>query len=65
MSLTVPAIDLSSPDAPIAIEVQSLAHPDTLIDCLPTCRSEHAPEPVIAGEWFERKMSAIAVAGQP
>lgn len=40
-------------------------NPDTLIDCLPTCRSEDEPEPVNAGEWFERKISAIAVGGQP
>lgn len=40
-------------------------NPDTVIDCLPTCRSEDEPEPVVAGEWFERKISAIAVGGQP
>ena len=40
-------------------------NPDTLIDCLPTCRSADQPEPVVAGEWFERKISAIAAGGRP
>jgi isopenicillin N synthase-like dioxygenase len=38
-------------------------NPDTVIDCLPTCRSGEEPEPVVAGEWFERKLSAISVGG--
>lgn len=58
------------PDGPpwprrLSVAFFQTPNPDTLIDCLPTCRSEDEPEPVIAGEWFERKISAIAVGGQP
>lgn len=39
-------------------------NPDAVIDCLPTCRTDTEParyEPVLAGEWFDDKIRAIAV----
>ena len=38
-------------------------NPDTLIECLPTCRSADAPPPVVAGEWFDSKIRAISMGG--
>ena len=43
-------------------------NPDTVIDCLPTCRPEGEDprhDPVVAGDWFDSKIRSIYVGGPP